>query len=92
MQPLSLTYKYMAYKITITRVEEKKAIRSEYQRLFDVSDKENQEHMYRNGERIKNYGYVDHEVTEEVKTIVLEQTVDKVDMVKVIKAINSIED
>lgn len=76
------------YKITIEKIETKKVTEKEYQKLREPYDNEKEQDIGNKND--PQYGYVDVELEKDIKTIVLEQSVENLDIPEVIKAINEI--
>lgn len=70
------------YKVTIEKIETKTVIGREYEKIADSGNPHDKGAIY---------GYVSKEVAQTSKINIFEQTVEELDMTKVIKAVNNLQ-
>lgn len=70
------------YQVLITTIEEVECVERKYQRIADSGNEED-------GGPI--YDYVESPTTKEVETIILQQTLEVIDLPEIIKAVNKIQ-
>ena len=81
------------YKITIKKLESKQVVETDWVKLRDSYPNEDQKVAIGDIDKEKDpqYGYRKTEMEKVFETEVLDQTVDDMDITKVIKAVNNIE-
>jgi len=83
----------MAYKIVITKIESVDHTVKEWVKLFDYTEAEQKEIRHFQNERKdfpEQYGYKETPSTKKVETEILSQVIESINLINVIKAINSI--
>ncbi len=81
----------MPFEIVITKVDEVEYISKDWKKLFEYTEAEQKLSRF-DGDtpRPEQYGYKETAAVKTVNTEILKQTVDAIDLVAVIKAINGI--
>jgi len=72
----------MKYKITIIKLDTKKVVEEEWEKIADTGNEGDNGHVY---------GYVEKNTERKIEETILEQTLDDIDIPKVIKALNNLE-